>query len=177
MTKKKNITHDEKQEFIDAMTKKDTRVFSTDQRVTYRKPFCIPEKKASPCHSYNPLQHIHWNNGQDEIQFHQTGIQPRLIKKLRLGKVRISKSLDLHGLNVDQAGEALNQFIKQSSSDEKQCVLVIHGKGTQSIDGRAILKNMVAGWLQSDTRVLAYSSAQPRHGGNGATYVLLKKKR
>ena len=177
MTKKKNITHDEKQEFIDAVSKKDTRIFSNDDRVTYHKPFCISENKSNCSGSYDPLQHIRWNNGQDEIQFHQAGVQPKLLKKLRLGKVRISKSLDLHGFNVDQAGEALNQFIKQSSSDEKQCVLVIHGKGTQSIDGRAILKNMIAGWLQSDTRVLAYSSAQPRHGGNGATYVLLKKKR
>ena len=58
-------------------------------------------------------------------------------------------------------------------------MLVITGKGVWRSDS-GILKEMVPRWLNevpNRARVLAIANAQPRHGGSGALYVLLKRRR
>jgi DNA-nicking Smr family endonuclease len=74
----------------------------------------------------------------------------------------------------------------------RRCLLVITGKGRRLVqehetswgDGEAreigVLRRMVPGWLKEGPLrgcVLAYSQAQPRDGGVGALYVLLKRRR
>jgi DNA-nicking Smr family endonuclease len=56
-------------------------------------------------------------------------------------------------------------------------VLVIHGKGASSADvaRSSILKGCVDHWLRELEIVQAFHSAQPRDGGTGAAYVLLRK--
>jgi DNA-nicking Smr family endonuclease len=61
----------------------------------------------------------------------------------------------------------------------RRCVLVITGKGIWRSEA-GILREMVPRWLNeapNRARVLAIAHAQPRHGGQGALYVLLKRKR
>jgi len=38
-----------------------------------------------------------------------------------------------------------------------------------------VIKNKVNSWLRQHQDVLAFHSAMPKDGGNGAVYVLLKK--
>ena len=60
-----------------------------------------------------------------------------------------------------------------------RCVLVITGRGRVSEDG-GVLRTEVPRWLNQPpnrARVLAITEAQPKHGGHGALYVLLKKGR
>ena len=49
-----------------------------------------------------------------------------------------------------------------------------HGKGEDSATP-ARLKSYTNAWLRQLPEVLAFHSAQRRHGGYGATYVLLRK--
>ena len=49
-------------------------------------------------------------------------------------------------------------------------VKIVHGKGSE-----AILKTCINGWLRQLPEVLAFCSAPPKDGGNGAVLVLLKK--
>ena len=50
----------------------------------------------------------------------------------------------------------------------------MHGKGLRSGPAGPVLKNSVQHWLSQWDEVLAFVSAQPRDGGSGALYVLLK---
>ncbi|MEQ9814703.1 MAG: Smr/MutS family protein, partial [Azospirillaceae bacterium] len=53
------------------------------------------------------------------------------------------------------------------------------GRGTFT-GGKAVLKSKLADWLNDPPlrdKVLAFYPAQPRHGGEGAFYVLLKRLR
>ena len=82
--------------------------------------------------------------------------------------------LDLHGLTIDEAHDALSDFIVESRTLRFRCVRVIHGKGLTSPNKEPVLKGKVRRWLAHWDEVLAYTEA-PRHaGGSGAMLVLLK---
>jgi DNA-nicking Smr family endonuclease len=83
--------------------------------------------------------------------------------------------LDLHGLRVAEARQALQQLLLHAQLQGDKVVRVIHGKGKGSGTQQAVLKQQVNHWLQQDPMVLAFCSAQPKDGGSGAVYVLLKR--
>jgi DNA-nicking Smr family endonuclease len=87
--------------------------------------------------------------------------------------------LDLHGLTQEEAHRQLDGFLAHAAHAGRRCVLVITGKGVWREES-GILKEMVPRWLNEAPnrgRVLAIATAQPRHGGSGALYVLLKRRR
>ena len=107
-----------------------------------------------------------------------SGVDRRIIRKLKKGAFAIQDHLDLHGLTARQAQNEIHQFILSSIRKRLRCVLVIHGKGLHSKSDEPVLKNHVKQWLTKGTLgrcVLAFTSAQPKDGGYGATYVLLRK--
>jgi len=120
--------------------------------------------------SLAPEQHA----PQDPIGFKQAGLQEGVYKKLRTGRYEPEAKLDLHGLTVDQALNAILNFIATSINEQKCCVLISHGKGIKQ-ETPARLKNYTAAWLKKMTDVMAYHSSLPRHGGTGSVYVLLRK--
>lgn len=108
------------------------------------------------------------------IEFKRDGVQNGVYRNLRLGKYQIDARLDLHHMTIDQARNAVFQFIKDCMSNDIRCALITHGKG----EGRnlpAQLKSCIAHWLPQFSEVLAFHSAQKPHGWVGATYVLLRK--
>lgn len=110
----------------------------------------------------------------DILSFSRSGLQHNVLKKLRQGKNPIEHILDLHGLTVDQARAELLEFLGECQVAGFRNVIIIHGKGFRSRD-KPIIKPMVNRWLRVVDNVLAFHSAQPADGGNGAVYVLLKK--
>jgi len=110
----------------------------------------------------------------DILSFSRSGLQHKVLKKLRQGNNPIERCLDLHGLTVIEARTALIQFLYECETSGAKHTLIIHGKGFRS-KNRAIIKPMVNRWLREADNVLAFHSAQPRDGGSGAVYVLLKK--
>ncbi len=111
----------------------------------------------------------------DFLEFRRPGIQNAYLKQIRNGKLTIDDAIDLHGYRRDDARKQLLDFIAHAQSRQYRLVLVVHGKGYNSDDNRPVLKAMVNKWLQSLPQVLAFVTAQPRDGGSGAVYVLLKK--
>lgn len=111
----------------------------------------------------------------EELHFVRDGLQPNLIRKLKRGQFRIEGEMDLHGLNVEAARQAISTFLPLCQSENRRCIRIIHGKGLSSRHKGPVLKKMVNGWLRQRKDVLAFTSAQPKHGGTGAVYVLLKK--
>ncbi|TNF35053.1 MAG: DNA mismatch repair protein MutS [Gammaproteobacteria bacterium] len=109
------------------------------------------------------------------LEFMRPGVQKSLLKQMRTGRMVVEDSLDLHGLMRDAARKTLLEFITRSQARNYKIVCVVHGKGYNSEDGRPVLKAMVNKWLQNIDAVLAFTTAQPRDGGTGAVYVLLKR--
>lgn len=112
---------------------------------------------------------------EESIQFARSGIQHRVLQKLRRGDITIEGTLDLHGLNPDQAEDSLSAFLVRAVDSGWRHVLIIHGKGAHGKAPYPILKNKVNQWLRAHPDVLAFSSANPFQGGVGAVYVLLKR--
>ena len=106
------------------------------------------------------------------------GLDRRSAERLSGGRLPIDGRLDLHGLTQAEAADGLATFIAGAHSAGKRCLLVITGKGSAS--GGGILREQVPRWLnQAPNRahVLAFDYARPQHGGTGALYVLLKRRR
>lgn len=104
------------------------------------------------------------------------GLDRRSDKKLRRGQMEIDGRIDLHGFNREQAYEALGAFLQRGQARGWRCVLVITGKGRGGQPG--VLRQAVPEWLAVPPLaqyVLRAHAAQPRHGGEGALYVLLRR--
>ena len=108
------------------------------------------------------------------LEFMRPGVQRTLFKQLRTGKLPVESHLDLHGMTRDAARIQLQHFLQLAQHQRHRVVCIVHGKGYHSEDGRPVLKAMVNKWLQDLPEVLAFCSAQPRDGGSGAVYALLK---
>jgi len=115
-----------------------------------------------------------------------TALDRALATRLRRGTLAIDGTLDLHGMTRAEAHQALDAFVARAVRAGWRCLLVITGKGTRSgADdfGRpqgGVLRAAVPRWLDAPSarpHVLAVVAAQPRHGGDGAFYVLIKRRR
>ena len=86
-------------------------------------------------------------------------------------------TIDLHGLNADEAWTALQCFFQESRQKGMEKIHIVHGKGNHSA-----LDSSHAGALRDLSRRFiescpfagesGYNSA--REGGSGATWVLIK---
>lgn len=106
------------------------------------------------------------------------GLDRRSTQRLKRGQLPIEARLDLHGMTREAAHAALNLFLRFSQHEGRRAVLVITGKGGAGDSG--VLRRAVPRWLHEGgnrERVLAYTSARPQHGGEGAIYVLLRRQR
>lgn len=102
----------------------------------------------------------------------------------------VEARLDLHCMTQDQAYAALSNFIHQSYEKGRRCVLVITGTGARHRAKKepqpwyepspGVLHERVPQWLREACMVgmiLRFYPAQKRHGGEGALYVLIRRKR
>ncbi len=99
-------------------------------------------------------------------------------KNLHRGKFSIQAHLDLHGLNVQDAKEVFERFLRWAVVTGKRGVLIIHGRGLAS-PAEPVLKTKVIEWMTHGPWrkwVAAYASARLYDGGTGATYVLLRNR-
>jgi len=109
----------------------------------------------------------------DELVYHRAGVQMSVLKKLRRGQYRVQAEIDLHGLTVVEAKQALRDFLADALHRGLRCVRIIHGKGLRSGHRGPVLKGVVSSVLRRVGAVVAYVSARQVDGGTGAVYVLL----
>lgn len=121
------------------------------------------------------------------------GVDGATAERLRRGRITPDAVLDLHGLTQDRAYATVIAFVRRHHAQGHRCLLVITGKGSSkaSDDQRkgfvmpersraGILRKLVPHWLnESDARplVVGVQSAHQRHGGSGALYIYLRRKR
>lgn len=104
---------------------------------------------------------------------------------LSRGAVGVDARIDLHGMRQERAHRALVAFLLRAQAEDVRIVLVVTGKGSAgedraSEDRRGVLRQSVPGWLaHPDLReiVAGLAPASRRHGGDGALYVRLRRRR
>ncbi len=104
-------------------------------------------------------------------------IPPKQIKKsMNTGTFRSDATLDLHGYSLQQAHDHLHVFIKSCFDNSRQQILIITGHG----NGSSTIKREFGFWVrESEMKQYIHSvtQAHPRQGGDGAYYVILKRKK
>lgn len=102
------------------------------------------------------------------------GVSKAQVAELAAGKRHVAATLDLHGKTAAEAAEAVRGFLMRQLAG--QCVLIIHGKGLHS-GGLSILREAVVQELlgPSSGMVQAFATAAAKDGGEGATYVVVKR--
>jgi DNA-nicking Smr family endonuclease len=83
-------------------------------------------------------------------------------------------NLDLHGMNSREAEQALDNFVLECRRRGVRKILVVHGKGHHS-QGEPVLQGVVRRYLEKSPYTGAFGPAQRRHGGRGATWVIVRK--
>ena len=103
-------------------------------------------------------------------------------------RFHITKSLDLHGLTLDEANIKVENFITACFDRKVSKVIIVTGKGLHSQNDKdpyisekfGILKNSVPDFIKNNPSLMAkiksITSAEISDGGSGAFYVFLKKK-
>ena len=120
------------------------------------------------------FSHLELVNPSDIVGYQRPGLATGVYRNLRLGKYDIEARLDLHKKTVAQARDAVLRFISDCQRMDIRTAIIVHGKGEHG-DPPALLKSFTNRWLKAIPNVLAFHSAQARHGGVGAVYILIKK--
>lgn len=171
--------NDEESLFLAEM--RDVTPLKPDNKVSIRKPSNKPPLQASNSGAESTMDDVFSDSEileecPDILSFARSGLQHSVLKKLRQGKYPVEYTLDLHGLTIAEASKALREFLGKCEAYGLRHVIIVHGKGFRSKD-KPVIKPMVNRWLRAVDNVLAFHSAQPKDGGSGAVYVLLKKSR
>ena len=122
--------------------------------------------------------------GKEKIRLSDTGeymewtcpsLRGNISRRLHEGCFAVQDCIDLHGMTVGEAEEALNVFFIGAIRKRLSCIKVIHGRGLRSPRG-PVLKEALSKWLHGSFRkwVLAYATAKDCDGGLGATYIILR---
>jgi DNA-nicking Smr family endonuclease len=123
----------------------------------------------------------------DRLEGRRLDVDPRELRRLRRGQYAVDGKLDLHGLGTAEARQAVEAFIKKRALDGDRVVLVIHGKGSHSPRGHAVLRGEIAAWLsqgRSSRHIAAFTNAADGAArdecarddqGPGAVLVLLAR--
>lgn len=142
------------------------------KRVKGRVPAPLPVPAASPVAAKRPLE--------------AHGLDSSWERKLARGAIAPDVTIDLHGMGLDAAHTRLNGGIAQALAMGARVMLLIAGKPRphDATDARGnqrgVIRARLLDWLAHSShasRIAAVRPAQPRHGGAGAVYIILKRPR
>jgi DNA-nicking Smr family endonuclease len=100
-------------------------------------------------------------------------------RKLTRGRLPLEGRIDLHGMFQSEAHAVLLDFLVRAHERGLRHVLVITGKG-RSMGSEGALKRAVPLWFSKPEYrhlISSYEDASANHGGDGALYVRLSRRR
>ena len=102
-------------------------------------------------------------------------------RRLSRGLVAPDRTLDLHGHNLATAWNLLDRRLGAAIADGARLLLLITGKPPSDASGkRGRIRAAVGDWLAASRHagdIAAVRGAHPRHGGTGALYIVLRRRR
>ncbi|MCW1383078.1 Smr/MutS family protein [Novosphingobium sp. KCTC 2891] len=114
------------------------------------------------------------------------GLDASWDRKLARGALMPDLTIDLHGMNLDMAHARLVGGIGQALAMGARVILLIagkhrpHGHHDERGERRGAIRAKLLDWLAHSPHagaIAAVRPAQPRHGGSGAVYIVLRKGR
>ncbi len=137
-------------------------------------PLPVPPPRVVAVDRTPPPSKLHAEVNGDRYQGRAAGVSKSQLAELAAGKRHVAAQIDLHGKTAVEGAEAVRMFLQRQLSG--LCVLLIHGKGLHS-GGLAVLRDAVIEELMgpSSGMVQAFATAMPKDGGEGATYVMVKR--
>jgi DNA-nicking Smr family endonuclease len=104
------------------------------------------------------------------------GLDRATWQRLRAGKLATERTLDLHGMTVQSAYQALVSFLRGAHAQRLRCVEVITGRGTGETGGA--IRRELPHWLnRPDLRPLVLGAAHPHAQNQGSVRLLLRRAR
>ncbi|MGP1283547.1 MAG: Smr/MutS family protein [Parasphingopyxis sp.] len=103
-------------------------------------------------------------------------------RKLTRGRAEPDFTIDLHGHSLSSAYDRLDRALAQAIASHARIVLLITGhapKGEGPVT-RGKIRAAVGDWLAASRHaphIAAVRGAHPRHGGRGALYIVLRRRR
>ncbi|NTS65810.1 Smr/MutS family protein [Sphingomonas sp. HHU CXW] len=105
-------------------------------------------------------------------------------RKLSTGMASPDRTIDLHGHTLASAHAMLDYQLDQSIRQGERMILLVTGrlprKESERPHARGAIRAAIGDWLQLSRHadmIAAVRNAHPRHGGAGALYVILRRKR
>ncbi|WP_244501317.1 Smr/MutS family protein [Sphingomonas gellani] len=105
-------------------------------------------------------------------------------KRLTRGTVQPDMTLDLHGHTLASAHALLDTGIDRAIRGGCRVILLVTGRPprpeSERPHARGAIRAAVADWLGASRhadRIAAIRGAHPRHGGQGALYIILRRAR
>jgi DNA-nicking Smr family endonuclease len=102
-------------------------------------------------------------------------------RRLSRGLVQPDASLDLHGHNLATAYALLDDRLERAIASGARLLLLITGKPrTGAGEKRGAIRAAIGDWLAASRHaadIAAVRNAHPRHGGAGALYIVLRRKK
>ena len=105
-------------------------------------------------------------------------------KRLSRGMVQPDATVDLHGHTLNSAYAMLDDALGRSIARGDRVILLITGKpprpDSERPHARGAIRAAVGDWLHASRHadsIAAVRGANPRHGGTGALYIVLRRPR
>lgn len=103
-------------------------------------------------------------------------------RRLSKGLVAPDFVLDLHGHDLATAYELLDRRLGQAIAADARLLLLVTGRppGPERPVKRGAIRAAVGDWLAASRHsgaIAAVRNAHPRHGGAGALYIVLRRRR
>jgi DNA-nicking Smr family endonuclease len=106
------------------------------------------------------------------------GVSRETLRALARGEIRAESTCDLHGLGAEVARHRIQHWVRESAVAGRRAVLVICGRGLHSGGEGPVLRDVAVSELCSSalrSHVVAFSTASPSRGGDGALAILLRR--
>jgi DNA-nicking Smr family endonuclease len=105
------------------------------------------------------------------IGSHPGGVDSASWHRFRTGKLRATRTLDLHGFTAERAFRALAAFLRSAHSEGLRCVEVVTGQG-------GVLRNELPHWLNlPEMRPMILGAVHPHATNPGSVRLLLRRTR
>jgi DNA-nicking Smr family endonuclease len=101
-------------------------------------------------------------------------------KRLSRGLVQPDRTVDLHGHSLATAYDLLDRRLEQAVTTGDRVLLLITGKARAGTERRGAIRAAVGDWLAASRHagdIAAVRNAHPRHGGAGALYIVIRRRR
>jgi DNA-nicking Smr family endonuclease len=111
-----------------------------------------------------------------------TTLDARWDRRLARGAIPPDATLDLHGHDLATAYDLLDRRLEQAVAEGARLLLLVTGRAPrpERPEKRGAIRGAVGDWLAASRHaadIAAVRGAHPRHGGAGALYIVLRRRR